>query len=372
MLYVAFFAAASLTRNRRHAPKTEQAGIHRFLIVIPAYKEDSVIVETTRSAVGQDYPADCRHVVVVSDHQSDATNALLASLPITLLTPNFQKSSKGKALQYAMDTTDASSYDFCVILDADNIVGKDFLQQLNVECCHGERFIQCHRCSKNADGDVATLDSVSEEINNAIFRRGHNRVGLSSALIGSGMCLDMQWFRSHIPLVQTAGEDRELEKMLLQERHHIHYAEHIRVLDEKVATAEGFERQRQRWMSAQLQSLLSLLPGCPKALVKGNIDYLDKTFQQMLIPRSLLLLLLPVACLLVTWLAPERALWWWGLFLLLCIGLAAAVPPSWRTTQTLAALRRMPSLVWRMLKGLLKLDPHNRDFLHTTHHTTSN
>lgn len=370
MLYVTFFAAASLMKNRRNATETHLARTHSFLIVIPAYKEDSVIFDTTRSAVCQDYPDDYRHVVVVSDHQQPDTNARLGSLPITLLVPTFQKSSKGKALQYAMQQT-ARSYDFCVILDADNIVDKDFLRQLNEECNRGWRFIQCHRCSKNADGDVATLDSISEEINNAIFRRGHNRVGLSSALIGSGMCLDMQWFRTHIHQVQTAGEDRELEKMLLQERHHIHYAENILVRDEKVSTAEGFERQRQRWMSAQLQSLLSLLPGCPRALAKGNIDYLDKTFQQMLIPRSLLLLLLPVACLAVSCFVPEKALWWWGLFLLFCIALAAVVPPAWRNRKTFASLKRMPSLVWRMLKGLLRLDPHNRDFLHTTHHTTS-
>lgn len=366
-----FFAAASLIPNRqRNATTTDQARTHRFLIVIPAYKEDSVIVETTQCAVGQDYPADCRHVTVVSDQQQPSTNALLANMPITLLTPDFQKSSKGKALRYAMEKTYAP-YDFCVILDADNIVGTDFLQQLNAECNQGRRFIQCHRCSKNANGDVATLDSISEEINNAIFRRGHNRVGLSSALIGSGMCLDMQWFKTHIHQVQTAGEDRELEKMLLQDGHHIHYAENILVRDEKVSTAEGFERQRQRWMSAQLQSLLSLLPGCPRAFAKGNIDYLDKTFQQMLIPRSLLLLLLPVACLAVSWFVPEKALWWWGLFLLFCIALAAVVPPAWRNRKTFASLKRMPSLVWRMLKGLLRLDPHNRDFLHTTHHTTS-
>ena len=347
---------------------TDQARTHRFLIVIPAYKEDSVIVETTQCAVGQDYPADCRHVTVVSDQQQPSTNALLANMPITLLTPDFQKSSKGKALRYAMEKTYAP-YDFCVILDADNIVGTDFLQQLNAECNQGRRFIQCHRCSKNANGDVATLDSISEEINNAIFRRGHNRVGLSSALIGSGMCLDMQWFKSHIPFVETAGEDRELEKMLLQERQHIHYAEHIHVLDEKVATAEDFEKQRQRWMSAQLQSLLSLLPGCPKALVKGNIDYLDKTLQQMLIPRSLLLVLLPVVCTVVTWFSPAKAPAWWTLLLFLCLALAAAVPPAWRNRQALSALKRMPPLVWRMLKRLVRLDPHNRNFLHTTHHT---
>jgi hypothetical protein len=71
-----------------------------------------------------------------------------------------------------------------------------FLSQLNILCSIYDA-IQCHRCAKNANNDVAVLDGTSEEINNTIFRKAHNRLGLSSALIGSGMCFKYDLFKEN-------------------------------------------------------------------------------------------------------------------------------------------------------------------------------
>jgi len=43
---------------------------------------------------------------------------------------------------------------------------------------------------------LALLDGISEEINNNIFRKGHQTLGLSSALIGSGMALIMSFLEA--------------------------------------------------------------------------------------------------------------------------------------------------------------------------------
>ena len=178
---------------------------------------------------------------------SEETNAKLAGLPISLLQPKFDKSSKAKALQFAFDNT-KDIFDNIVILDADNIVNPDFLERLNNICNQGYSAIQCHRCAKNANNNISRLDGISEEINNSLFRIGHNNIGMSSALIGSGMCFDFDWFKTHVHLLTTAGEDREIEKMLLIEHIFIKYAEDIDVYDEKVGNEDNFQRQRQRWM----------------------------------------------------------------------------------------------------------------------------
>ena len=157
---------------------------------------------------------------------SEETNAKLSELPISLLQPQFEKSSKAKALQFAFNNT-KDNYDNIVILDADNVVKPDFLERLNHICDQGFTAIQCHRCAKNANNNIAQLDGISEEINNSLFRMGHNNIGMSSALIGSGMCFDFDWFKTHVHLLSTAGEDREIEKMLLIEHIFIKYAADI-------------------------------------------------------------------------------------------------------------------------------------------------
>jgi hypothetical protein len=63
----------------------------RFLILYPAYNEDRVIINAVKHFLGQDYPKDLYTVAVISDHMQPETNNHLRSLPITLLTPIFEK-----------------------------------------------------------------------------------------------------------------------------------------------------------------------------------------------------------------------------------------------------------------------------------------
>ena len=366
VVYVAFFALISVFHRKKKEYSTYQLKQSSFLILYPAYKEDAVIQHSVRQFLEQNYPKDLFQVAVISDHMKDETNLQLSQLPITLHTLTFDKSSKARALQYAMQHTE-ESYDYVVILDADNVVLPDFLEQLNASCQKGYQAIQCHRCAKNSNNNIAVLDGASEEINNTIFRKAHNTVGLSSALIGSGMCFAFEWFKHHVNLLNSAVEDRELESHLLQEKVYIKFEENIHVFDEKVSNRDNFERQRLRWLNGQLQTLLIMLPNIPHAIASGNINYIDKTIQQALIPRSILLVLIPIFCLIMLLLAPVWSIKWWALFLVLCISLYIAIPARMRNSTVFGKLTSFPRLALKMLKNLFRLNRNNKDFLHTTH-----
>ncbi len=368
--YVVFFAFISLFYD-----KDDQVAIHaaalknemtRFLILYPAYKEDSVIVNAVEQFLLQDYPTSHYMVAVISDHMQPETNEILRKMPITLLTPTFEKSSKAKAMQYAINEV-KGDFDNVVILDADNVVRPDFLSQLNVLCTIYDA-IQCHRCAKNANNDVAVLDGASEEINNTIFRKAHNRLGLSSALIGSGMCFKYDLFKKNVFELKTAGEDREMEALLLSQEVFIKYAPDIHVFDEKVSSQDNFQRQRMRWMTAQIQSLFSQLPQIPNAIIHGNINYIDKTIQQALIPRSILIVLLVGISILLTITVPDWCEKWWFLFGLLATSLFIALPSQLRI-RSFAKVFAIPGLVLRMLKNVLHIDRKNTDFIHTEHNS---
>ena len=374
--YVAFYALVSLfpSRTSKHqlsAPSAQPSS--SFLILFPAYKEDSVIVHSVRQFLEQTYPKGLYEVVVISDHMQEETNELLRQLPVTLFTPQFEKSSKAKAMQYAIKEINGQSsmvngqFDYVIILDADNVVLPDFLEQVNASCQQGYRAIQCHRCAKNSDNDVAVLDGVSEEINNTLFRKAHNMIGISSALIGSGMCFEFEWFKNHVGLFETAVEDREMEIQLMREHIFIKYEEHIPVYDEKVSNSENFQRQRLRWMTGQIQSLLMMLPYLPTAIKTGNIHYIDKTMQQALIPRSILLVLTCFFAILMTIISFPWSIKWWVLFLVICLSIYIAIPRKMRNSALFGKIFSTIKLVWLMLKNILKMDLKNKEFLHTTH-----
>lgn len=376
VIYVVFFAIISLFYDKEDQIAAHAAALSnkqcRFLILYPAYKEDRVITNAVENFLLQDYPTTHYTVAVISDHMQPETNDYLRQLPITLLEPVFEKSSKAKAMQYAIEMAEGGmlkveggKFDQVVVLDADNVVRPDFLSQLNILCTVYDA-IQCHRCAKNADNDVAVLDGASEEINNTIFRKAHNRLGLSSALIGSGMCFKYELFKKNVFLLSTAGEDREMEALLLHQEVFIKYAPDIHVFDEKVSNQDNFQRQRMRWMTAQVQSLLSNLPKIPEAIIHGKINFIDKTIQQALIPRSILIVLLAGISIFLTIFMPSWCEKWWVLFAMLAVSLFIALPRPLRF-RSFAKILAIPGLVLRMLKNALHIDHKNTDFIHTQH-----
>ena len=367
VLYIFIFAVLSLFyRPDKQSVETNQEATSSFLILFPAYHEDRVIISSVKQCLQQDYPIDKYHIVVISDHMSDATNNELRQLPITLFLPTFDKSSKAKALQYAIDHT-SETYDYVVILDADNHVGPTLLSQLSTYCHEGYQAIQCHRCAKNADNSISVLDGVSEEINNSLFRRGQNVIGLPAGLIGSGMCFAYPLFKSHVHSLGTAVEDRELEALLLKERVFIKYVDDIYVYDEKVNNQQNFQRQRLRWMSGQVQSLIAMLPHLLTAIKTSNIGYINKTLQEMLIPRSILTISLFLITIVYTIIEPFGSIKWWILLLLTCISLVISTPSYLRKRSVFNKLYMFPILAYRMISNLFSLDYKSNNFIHTIH-----
>ena len=158
---------------------------HRFALLIAAYREDAVIRSTVAQCLKQDYPRHRYDVVVISDHMQPATNEALRAMGATLLQVDFEKSTNTKSLRFALEALPEHHYDLALIVDADNIIPTDYLSRLNAAFARPEvKAVQTHRVAKNLNTSMAYLDAISEEINNSIFRHGHNALGMSSALIG--------------------------------------------------------------------------------------------------------------------------------------------------------------------------------------------
>lgn len=369
VLYLFVYAFYSLKGWKTKYPHSEK--LCRFAILIPAYKEDGIIEKTIRSLLLQDYSRDLYNIVVISDQMSEQVNERLRALPITLLTPVFAKSSKANSLNFAMDyLVDESKnknfkYDIVTILDSDNIVESDYLRDISDAFRQEIKAVQAHRVAKNRDTRTAVLDAVSEEINNSIFRKGHVNMGVSSALIGSGMAFDFDWFVQNIKNATTAGEDKELEVMLLKQGIYIDYLNDTLVYDEKVAKSAAFYNQRRRWLAAQFSILGSSIRELPDAIRTGNLDYCDKLFQWMLLPRIVLVMLLCVMSVIPVFIDWTWAIKWWILLLMLLFALAFAIPDYLVDKRFKESISHIPLLGFMMIFNLFRLRGVNKNFIHT-------
>lgn len=363
VIYAFVFAFFSVLGKKKRYPLAKKQD--KFLILVPAYKEDKVILQTVESILEQEYPENKMDVVVISDRMENATNLILSEMPVILMEINPEQSTKAYALNYAMDNLAVNDYDVVVILDADNVIGTNYISDINDAFYSGASALQTHRTAKNLDNDMAILDAMSEEINNSIFRKGHVKIGLSSALIGSGMAFEYKWFCENVRKLTSTGEDKELEILLLKEGIFIDFLDYVFVYDEKVKKEEVFYNQRRRWLSSQFCSLYNGLKYVPKALLNLNLDYLDKIFQWILLPKIVLLGMISIIIIGTTIISIELSFKWWVLLLLLMTSFMLALPGFLITAKNIGVIKKLPLLFLLMFINLFRTKGTENKFIHT-------
>ena len=353
-LYLFVFSIASLFMKHPNVAKAKRQ--NRFIVLISSYKQDHCINHCVVSLLGQTYHQRMFDVVVISDHQDEMTNMKLAQYPITLLTPNFEKSTKAKALQYAiMNLPEFKIYDAVVVLDADNIVEPEFLERVNDAFENaGTKAIVTHRLPKNMDTTTARMDAIFEEINTSIFRRGHITLGLSSALSGSGTVYDFDWFKHNIMTIRSFEEDKELEAMLMRQHIYIDYFDNIYVYDEKKRTTKEISSQRSSWAKAQYKVLLKNIYNLPNAIIHRDYDYADKIIQWLLMPRIVTVGITIAMSLILPFVYFSLVLKWWLVGLILGFAFSFATPnhmvgPHWDNDFLMLPVRVFTSLAKRVI-----------------------
>jgi len=364
--YLLFFSLAGKTKKSVPFPQAQT--LRRIRIFIPGYKEDSVIIATAKNAISQNYPANLFEVVIIADLFSNATLSTLAAMPIKVVEVSFEKSTKGKALQKAIEATASDPVDIVLILDADNHMSPGFLHAVNNAFEQGYEVVQGHRTAKNFQTSFAFLDACTEEINNHIFRRGHVAVGLPSALIGSGMAFNWELFVSLLQDIgDTSGEDKELEFRIVRQRKKVAFLDGAFVYDEKVAKSEVFSKQRSRWLATQVEFFEKYFIEGWIQLLKGNISFFNKVFQTYLFPRVMLVAVLFLWLFYVFIFAPQFLLFSIGLLIALAIALLMGIPAKWYNKQLVFAFLQIPGALFSMLKAMTHIGKARKQFIHTPH-----
>jgi cellulose synthase/poly-beta-1,6-N-acetylglucosamine synthase-like glycosyltransferase len=344
----------------------------KMLVLIPSYKEDNIIVDTARKAYQHNYPREYFRVLVIADKLQAQTIRTLREIPVEVV--EVDESMKSRSIHQAIAGQNNGEFDVAVILDADNVMADDCLEKINTAFQLGDQAVQCHRTAKNKQTPVALLDAISEEININLFRRGPARMHLSAAPIGSGMAFKFSLLReifSSDEILQNPGEDREIDVQLMKRGIPMTFIDEAYVYDEKVANARVFEKQRIRWLEAQVSHVRRLFYPDLKQIPKTQIFY-HKLFQNLLLPRVLFLLVFSLVLLVLVaqWYFQVALLFpgpfWW----LVCMGvfgltLALSVPRSYYSMATLKALLYVPVLMASMVKALLKMKKNRKEFLHT-------
>ena len=371
-LYILFFAIAGYFT--KHPAPIEVIKKRKFCILIPAYKEDVVIIEVGLSAVNHQYAGDC-DVYVIADGLKDATIATLRSGGVKVIVVKFEKSTKGKAMLTAVGQIPDLGYEIGLVVDADNIMDDGFLEKVNTAFERGAVALQAHRVAKNVDSTFALLDACNEEINNHLFRKAHYNVGLGSALIGSGMAFEYQFFK-HIlvDIDKVLAEDKEMDMRVAKDHVKIVYLNDAYLYDEKISNSQVFTNQRARWIFSQIEALrTNFKTGFMQLFKYGNIDFFDKLVQLTLLPRTLLLGALFVM-LLQSFINPFgfSPLFNGMLLFIAACSLLLSLPKKFYNAQLWNAIIKMPAVIFFMVLAIFRVNRSKKGWVHTPHTTVAN
>lgn len=367
-LYLFIFSIAGKIFPAKMPPKSNK--LAKFVIYICSYKEDDIILNTAAQAVTIDYPKELFHICVIADSLKPQTIEELKQLPIQVLEVVFENSTKSKALHKAIENT-AVGFDAAIVFDIDNVAAPDFLYRINDCLQAGSKVVQGHRMAKNTNTQIAILDAISEEVNNHLFRKSQRVFNFSAAIIGSGMALEYQLFKTVMMQIDAVGGfDKEMGLLLTRNHIHVEYAENAIIYDEKVSNPEVFKKQRKRWLSAQFSLFRKYAAtGLKELFIKGNLDYFNEIYQLSVLPRVLMLGLMPMM-LLLSLLFPSVGPGWqlWLAATLACyVGILIAIPAKFIDNKFWGAVARVPLIFLTMILLLFKLKGANKKFIHTPH-----
>lgn len=346
---------------------------NRFVVLVPAFKHDAVILQTIEQNLKQDYPKDKHDFIVIADSLLPATIGELIKKNIKVIEVQFDESNKAKSINFALNLLSEKDYDYCLLLDIDNIMEPAFISKINTRLQNQEIAIQGHRTAKNLNSSLAILDAVSEEINNHIFRKGHAVSGLSAALIGSGQVIAFKTYKQLMLSITSAVEDKELEFALTKLYHRVLYENNALVYDEKVQNAGVFINQRKRWIASQFFDIkLVIYQGLFGFLKKGDFNFLDRVFQRLLLPRVLLLGISFFSAFLVFVPFFHFGSYYLYLFFACCFGFLISMPATLYNSKTLLAALRLPEVFILMVLATIRSKGASKKFIHTIHQLGSN
>ena len=365
--YLAFFGLVGLLPLRKS--KKDSDHYRKIAVLFPTYQENVVIIDSVKTALKHQYNGTFE-VVVIADGLEPETLTTLRGLGARVVEVFFEKSTKGKAMQFAMSQLEGEGFEVAVVLDVDNVMSDNCLTYLNACFDRGRKVVQAHRVAKNMDSSFAFLDACNEEVNNHLFRKSHALLGLSPALIGSGMAFEFTYFRHLLNNIgETVGEDKQLDFMIAKDRVGIAYLNDVYVYDEKIENAKVFTKQRTRWIASQVEFLKKYAFEGFVQLFKGNVEFFNKTLQTFLVPRMLLLALLFLLAVQSFFnpFGPTKE-FWIGLFISLCLTLIISIPRRFYADKRLyVALFQIPRAMLGMVVALASIGKAKKTFMVTPH-----
>lgn len=232
----------------------------RFAIVVPAHNEEMLIDRFCQNIVNIDYPISMREIFIIADNCSDRTVTISKSHPVKVLSRfDDVNTGKGYALKWAFEHIGLDDFDAVLVIDADTEVDPSILKELNMLIISGSQAIQCYETISNRGESWFTqLIFVSRTINSLLYHYAKYKIGLSSYLMGVGMCFRTALLREIPWTAYSLSEDWEYTARLIEHNIKIDFAARAKVFPQESRSLREATSQRLRWSKGRFHVVKNL------------------------------------------------------------------------------------------------------------------
>ncbi|WP_155890046.1 glycosyltransferase family 2 protein [Peribacillus kribbensis] len=292
----------------RKYKKTEiKEAKHRFAVLVAAHNEERVIGQICRNLKNLAYPKHLYDIYVICDNCSDKTAEEARNAGVTAMERKEpEKRGKGFGLEWMFERLwemeeEGITYDAVVMFDADNLVGRDFLQIINTKLLEGHEVVQAYLDTKNPEDTWVTKSySFAYWSTNRIYQLVREHLGLTAQLGGTGVTVSTKVLKDIGWGATSLTEDLEFtQRYILKTGKRVAWAHDARVYDEKpLGFAQSF-RQRIRWMQGHFDTMTRYaIPLLSEGIKKRKWMLIDSAIYLIMPSRSILALILMAAGLL--------------------------------------------------------------------------
>ncbi|MDR0895161.1 MAG: glycosyltransferase family 2 protein [Prevotellaceae bacterium] len=347
--YLLVFTLASLTKQRLHTypPAPVQC---KFLVLYCVRRNGAEVIRSIEHFFdAQLYPREMYDIVVAASELPEEEFISLLEMPINIVVPDKENSSKVYSIRQVMERYSPNEYDMVLIFNSDNRIMPHALELFNNAYYSGCDAIQGHRMTENLTTPVAIFNAASEEISNNIFRKGHTTLNFSAALIGSAIALDFRIFHKLAPTLKGNDLSKTLEIALLRENIYIEYLDEVICYAKKEESYKEYEQRRNSWRKSRWNSAQYALIHLPVAFIRGNWDFCNKLVQWLMPSRFILMFLIMVMAACTTLLYWPLSFKWYALLLGYFFTILLAFPGGAIKSKFFNSFKDIPMLILRTL-----------------------
>ena len=267
----------------------EDAKLHRYAAVVAARNESAVIANLIRTLKEQNYPSELLDIYVIADNCTDNT-AQISRQAGAYVYERFNKVQVGKgyALEYLFrhifEDKGETAYDGFFVFDADNIVDRDFVREMNKMFDTGEyTALTSYRNSQNFCANWISAGYALWFLRESRFlNRPRTQLGVNCAVSGTGFLVSAQAVREDAGWpYHLLTEDIEFSIHEILQGRKIAFCPDAVLYDEQPTTFRQSWRQRMRWSQGYLQVFRDYGARLLRGIFRGSFSCFDMSMAIM-------------------------------------------------------------------------------------------